>query len=407
MAVGSVRQLNPKDPKSPWVYEYTDPHTRKRTRVTPKSGKKTDARAMQSRIAAEMFSGTHVTAAADMTVAKVAEMFLEHARQRQLDGKIGKARFRNLEINVRKAILPHFGTMKLTEISLPKLEAWYKHMRQVEGKSLLSVKARYFDFRMIEDFAVSRKLAFKTPVKDGWKEIGGGKETPIRTFTTDEVGKVLSAAGVIRYKGQTRSAFLRACYVYLAAFAGLRFGEIGGLTLANVDLERRVIRVRHSMSVLDGLKGPKTKAGVRDVPMCQELHGMLSAWIEEHMVANDAGLVFIHNSGKTIDNRSFHKAHWRPLLKWAGLGEERIHFHALRHYFSSAAIKSGIYSLMEVASLLGHNTYDTTLQVYAHPIAGGQNRPAEMDRLSGLVAPRDTPMLLSATKTRRIDVSPS
>ena len=51
------------------------------------------------------------------------------------------------------------------------------------------------------------------------------------------------------------------------AFCGLRFGDICGLTLANIGFERRAIKVRHNSTDWDELKDPKTRAGFRTVPV--------------------------------------------------------------------------------------------------------------------------------------------
>src|SRR6266540_3408927 len=57
----------------------------------------------------------------------------------------------------------------------------------------------------------------------------------------------------------------------LALFCGLRRGEIVALRSKNVDLDEEIIRVRESLEeTTDGglrFKGPKSKAGVRDVTL--------------------------------------------------------------------------------------------------------------------------------------------
>ena len=58
--------------------------------------------------------------------------------------------------------------------------------------------------------------------------------------------------------------------IWLLRWTGLRVGETLGLTVEDVDLERRVIRVRAS----------KTDAGLRTVPIVDELGVVLLTWIE-------------------------------------------------------------------------------------------------------------------------------
>src|SRR5207249_1223138 len=58
--------------------------------------------------------------------------------------------------------------------------------------------------------------------------------------------------------------------IWLLRWTGLRLGEALALTVEDVDLERRVVRVRAS----------KTDAGLRTVPIVDELGAVLLAWIE-------------------------------------------------------------------------------------------------------------------------------
>lgn len=48
---------------------------------------------------------------------------------------------------------------------------------------------------------------------------------------------------------------------------GLRRGEVCGLSWGDVDFENNVLNVEHSVDSLGNLKGTKTKAGMRLLPM--------------------------------------------------------------------------------------------------------------------------------------------
>lgn len=183
--------------------------------------------------------------------------------------------------------------------------------------------------------------------------------------------------------------FLR-CAVHLAAFCGLRFGEIAGLTLANIDRERNLLYIRHSLTLLDELKGPKTARGVRDVPIPAGVMAMIEEWIGKYYIPNDRFIVFRDVRGGQYARSGFHRNLWHRLLKKAGLFNEhgdQFHFHALRHFAASAMIEMGI-PLTDVASLLGHEKFDMTLQVYAHPIVGGHRRHEAVERMSSWLSPQ-------------------
>jgi integrase/recombinase XerD len=72
-------------------------------------------------------------------------------------------------------------------------------------------------------------------------------------------------------------ALLEACateqekvLIWLLRWTGLRVGEALALTVEDVDLERRVVRVRAS----------KTDAGLRTVPIVDELGALLLGWMD-------------------------------------------------------------------------------------------------------------------------------
>lgn len=71
--------------------------------------------------------------------------------------------------------------------------------------------------------------------------------------------------------------------VLLLAYTGLRFGELTGLNVEDVDLGARRIRVRRSMTQVGGklVEGnPKSQAGRRSVPIPERLMPALKARLD-------------------------------------------------------------------------------------------------------------------------------
>jgi integrase len=68
--------------------------------------------------------------------------------------------------------------------------------------------------------------------------------------------------------------------VLILAYSGLRFGELTGLNVEDVDVEARRIRVRRSITQVGGrlVEGnPKSDAGRRSVPIPERLVPALKA----------------------------------------------------------------------------------------------------------------------------------
>lgn len=380
--MASVRKLypkgHPKHDESPWIVEYTDDGGTRR-RKTPKSGLKKDADAIRKNIEREQAEGVHLAASKTVTLSKLIAMYREHADAKHRDGRIGKARIVQLDIAFR-AIEGFLGKIKLTDLQPENVEKFYEWQVGECGLQPNTARHRVYNIKLLEDYATKRHLMVKSPVAQALKELRGGKRTSIRVFNRTEVLTLLKTAGQRGYKRRPLTTSMTNCMVNLATFCGLRYGEIIGLRLENVDLDARMLRIRHSFCrYTEKLKSPKTRAGVRDVPMPAHVAVMVREWIELYRPASDADLVFVTTEGKWLQQSNFRNNNWLPLLKRAGLDEgECFHFHSLRHFAASWMIENGL-PMTEVARLLGHAKFDMTLQVYAHPVEAPDHARAAMD----------------------------
>jgi integrase len=168
--------------------------------------------------------------------------------------------------------------------------------------------------------------------------------------------------------------------VYLAAGCGWRGGEIFGLELDALDLDRREAHVRHQLSVISGrsphLAPPKTTTSART----NELPTIVSDALRAHLatfpvrpeyiedetdprrpVVRPAHLVFRRGDGRPIHRASWSQI-WAPAAKAAGL-PLGFGLRDLRHYFATVLIYGGA-NVKSVQLAMGHTTPTTTLNTY-------------------------------------------
>jgi integrase len=406
--MASVRQLTTpnREGKHPWVVEYTDAGG-KRRRATPPSGLKKDAEKLRQKIEREMQDDQHVPKAETTTIRSVCEEFMRLIELRVKDKSISAGRRLHYKTVIYRHLIPALGSRRANSLTLADAEALHTALIK-KGINPVTVRHYLGACVSVERFSSKRGFSRTDIFSSYMKDRPLGQVEKIRTFEIQEVRHLLYNAS-LRPKGyQHRNQAFLACIVNLAAFCGLRRGEILGLTIQNIDLAAGFLRVRHNLDRADMLKGPKTRAGLRDVPLPRHVADLLREWVCKWMVADKRQLIFRTPEGFMYHSGNFN-SRWKDLLDRSGLGEpdaegRTFHFHALRHFAASYMIECG-WSLPDVAALLGHAKFDMTLQTYAHAVAGGRQRCDKMQAMAQRLLAEDAiqllPAVAHATETRQ------
>lgn len=339
------------------------------------------ADAYRRRVEREIEDGEHVAASQTITVAKACAEFLTQAWQRVLDGRIGRSRYSALRTSLETKVVPFMGAKLMRDLRQVDIEDLYGHLVSGGVLNPHSARTKVQHFKMVEDAANKRGYMKTRPVAAALRDLRGLHRAPIRTFTLDEVKHLVATAAERAPGAHHRAAAMLNLFVNLAAFCGLRRGEIGGLAIGNVDLDGRVIEIRRNLTEHRELKGPKTRAGVRDVPLPPHVAALLRTWLGTYYIENPDHLIFAGRDGKRLQLNLMQPL-WTNLLARAGLAHEDrpFHFHALRHFYASMMIEAGT-PLPDTAILLGHSTFDMTLQVYTHSVLKPAARHGFVERM--------------------------
>jgi site-specific recombinase XerD len=150
----------------------------------------------------------------------------------------------------------------------------------------------------------------------------------------------------------------------LFAFGGLRRSELLGLDVYDVDLERRLIRVR------------KAKGGrQRVVPIHPGLVPLFVAYLQARPESNDEAL-FLGVLGKRLSANILAQT-FRRYTDVAGISKHKcVTPHTLRHVFATELLGAGA-NLRQIQELLGHKHLDSTqryTRVNAHQLRGAVKR---------------------------------
>jgi integrase len=168
-----------------------------------------------------------------------------------------------------------------------------------------------------------------------------------RAFTPEQAGEIIQL-----------SANPYKLMFAIAAYTGIRAGEIMGLRAEDVDLDRGILTVRQS-SWGGKIQAPKSQASESSIPIPAPLLEMLKEYNCK------TGLLFVNaykrpfNAQKVVEKRLW------PLCD--GLGIPRAGLHAFRHMHATLLLETGA-SPKVTQRQLRHTDARLTLNVYAHLI---------------------------------------
>jgi integrase len=155
--------------------------------------------------------------------------------------------------------------------------------------------------------------------------------------------------------------------VLIAAWCGLRFGELAELRRSDVDLKARVIHVRRAVVRVPGrattVGKPKSDAGIRDVAIPPHLVPEIKRHLAEHVSFGRDALLFPAGDGGHLAPSSLYR-HFYPARNAAGRPDLR--WHDLRHTGATLAAATGA-SLAELMARLGHSTAGAAMR-YQHAV---------------------------------------
>jgi integrase len=159
---------------------------------------------------------------------------------------------------------------------------------------------------------------------------------------------------------------------------GLRWGEMAGLDVTNVDFLRRQVHVRGVLTETRGVfrfkAYPKSAKSRRTLPLPQEIVDSLAAHLQtrparsvtlpdERDKPTTRRLVFTGLRGSPLA-RNWNARVWRPKIAALKLPAPLPTPHDMRHTFASWLVQDGV-DLSTVQAKMGHESIATTMR-YAH-----------------------------------------
>ena len=147
--------------------------------------------------------------------------------------------------------------------------------------------------------------------------------------------------------------------VRVAAYAGLRQGELLALRWRDVDFAGSALTIARAMSA--GVESSTKSGRVRRVPLADQAAAALDRMSRrEHFTAPD-DLVFCNVFGRPLDGSALRRRYRRAQ---AAAGVRALRFHDLRHTFGSLLAARGV-DVVTIQKAMGHSALSTTSR-YLH-----------------------------------------
>ncbi|MDQ7910770.1 site-specific integrase [Phytohabitans sp. ZYX-F-186] len=269
-------------------------------------------------------------------------------------------------------VAPHWAEVRIGSILRPDVSAWVVKMQRA-GVGGATIEGAVGVLRALLDLAVDAKVLRLNAAR--------GVSVPPRATHLDRVlepgedEQLLSALD--RHHPGLPAARL---FVEVLVYCGLRWEEAAAIDREHVVMRRALIQVGPVVERDGTIRPyPKTPAGVRDVPVDDELWPRLRA----HALATaPGGLLFTAGGGQVLHYPNWRERIWRRALTGtpaleakrgraarlpmpgAGLEHPWPTAHDLRHTYGTRLAEQGV-PAHEIAALMGHESL-RSVQRYLH-----------------------------------------
>lgn len=308
----------------------------------------------------------------------------------QMKRGIKDSTFQNYVYMYEMFIKPSFGKEKIIDVRKSDVRKFYNTLVDSRGLKISTLDGIHNILHQVFQVAVDDEMIRGNPTDNMLRELKLARQSDSekRQALTMEQQKLF-----LNYI--TKTAKYQHWYpvFFIMLNTGMRVGEITGLRWEDINFETGMISVNHTLVYYNHrndkgcyytVNTPKTKAGVREIPMTDAVR---EAFQMEKDYQNEVNIkcscsidgytdfVFINKDGNVQNQSTLNKAIKRIMRDCNAIvlenrfGNEKVTLlpdftcHVLRHTFATSLCFAGM-NVKCIQSLMGHADISTTMDIY-------------------------------------------
>lgn len=291
----------------------------------------------------------------------------------------------NFVLNIIKK--EKFGACRIDRVKLSDAKAWLIKL-QKDGRGYSSIHSIRGVIRPAFQMAVDDDLIRKNPFEFMLATVVVNDSVTREAITRKQEREFLDFVKNDRHFSKYYEG------IYILFKTGLRISEFTGLTLSDIDLEKRTININHQLqrkrNMEYTIEDTKTSSGTRVLPMTDDVYACFKHIIEkrkkpkvEPMIQGKAGFLYLDKNGMPMVAMHWEKYFQHICEKYNSIYKvqmPKITPHVCRHTYCSNMAKSGM-NPKTLQYLMGHSDIGVTLNTYTH--LGFEDAREELRRVSG------------------------
>lgn len=345
------------------------------------AGKRDDIslREKEKIIQRDLFDGV-VASDANMTVVELVEKYVLQKTGVRHNTEAGYRTVINM-LNKDK-----FGQKKIGSVKLSDAKLWLIKLQQTDGRSYSSIHSIRGVLRPAFQMAMDDDLIRKNPFEFQLATV------IVNDSVTREAISRKQERQFLEFVKQDEHFCKYYEGIYILFKTGMRISEFVGLTISDIDMDKRTIDINHQLQrKRDGeyiIEDTKTNAGTRVLPMTDDVYECFEKILAnrrkpkvEPMVQGRIGFLYLDKNDKPMVALHWEKYFEHICEKYNKIYKvqmPKVTPHVCRHTYCSNMAKSGM-NPKTLQYLMGHSDIGVTLNTYTH--LGFEDAKEEMQKI--------------------------